>query len=138
MLEVSDRKVRLLWQVPLVFVVFVLTIFSCVRMPSRAGSAPAGHHCDLPCHTGRRPWERRAGMSASVICFESFRSERGRRRSEEPEDGTIPVASAPFLSQPGVSLTAQQIAHRRVMLAYGHQRRRTIPAVFTTAATERE
>jgi hypothetical protein len=77
-------------------------------------------------------------MSATVICFESFRSRRERQRSEEPGDGTLPTASAPFLSQPGVSLTAQQIAHRRVMLAYGHERRSTVPAGFTTAATERE
>jgi hypothetical protein len=49
-------------------------------------------------------------MSATVICFESFRIERDRRRA------------VPFLREPGVALTPRQIAHRQTMLDYWNER----------------
>lgn len=71
-------------------------------------------------------------MPAAVICFERFRVARDRQRSA---DGSVPTANAPFLRQPGVALSARQIAHRRAMLDYGSERERVR---FTVAATEPE
>ena len=77
-------------------------------------------------------------MSATVICFESFRSERDRRREEGAVDEIETVARVPFLREPGVALTARQIAHRQTMLDYWNQRRRAMFELFTEVATERE
>ena len=68
-------------------------------------------------------------MSATVICFENFRIERDRRRSAHAEE-TVEPARAPFLREPGVALTARQIAHRQTMLDYWNQRRRAMFGVF--------
>jgi hypothetical protein len=81
-------------------------------------------------------------MSATVICFESFRIERDRRRTEAVDEVETP-ARAPFLREPGVPLTVRQIAHRQTMLDYWNQRRRAMFGLFSEvafreAATERE
>jgi len=73
-------------------------------------------------------------MSATVVCFESFRSERVRRRAEGAVDEIETVARAPFLREPGVALTARQIAHRQTMLDYWNQRRRAMFGVFREMA----
>ena len=69
-------------------------------------------------------------MSATVICFESFRIERDRQRTESAADPVEAAASVPFLREPGVALTARQIAHRQTMLDYWNQRRRAMFGVF--------
>ena len=69
-------------------------------------------------------------MSATVICFESFRIERNRRRTESAADAVETAANVPFLREPGVALTARQIAHRQTMLDYWNQRRRAMFGVF--------
>ena len=68
-------------------------------------------------------------MSATVICFESFRIERNRRRSEHVDEA-VAAARVPFLRGPGVALTPRQIAHRQTMLDYWNQRRRAMFGVF--------
>lgn len=82
-------------------------------------------------------------MSATVICFESFRLERDRRREDGAADTVETAASVPFLREPGVALTVRQIAHRQTMLDYWNQSRRAMFGVFREvaireAATERE
>lgn len=82
-------------------------------------------------------------MSANVICFESFRFERDRRRAGHAADPIETVDCVPFLREPGVALTARQIAHRQTMLDYWNQRRRAMFGVFRevafrAAARERE
>jgi hypothetical protein len=79
-------------------------------------------------------------MSATVICFQTFRLQRDRQRGEGAPDtlaggGAEPraCASAPFLRQPGVALTARQIAHRQTMLDYWNRRRRAMFGLFTDA-----
>jgi hypothetical protein len=69
-------------------------------------------------------------MSGTVICFESFRIERNRQRTESAAEAVQTVASVPFLREPGVALTARQIAHRQTMLDYWNQRRRAMFGVF--------
>jgi hypothetical protein len=77
-------------------------------------------------------------MPAVVICFKSFRLERDRRREREREDSSG-VAPSPFGDRlASVMLTCRQIAHRRAMLDFGNQRRRTTATVFREVATERE
>jgi len=77
-------------------------------------------------------------MPATVICFESFLAERDRRRADEQADGASTVAS-PFRDRlANVILNARQIAHRRAMLDFGNQRRRSTLAPLREAATERE
>ena len=63
-------------------------------------------------------------MSATVICFESFRIERDRRRAEDAADPVGSVECVPFLREAGVALTPRQIAHRQTMLTYWNQRRK--------------
>lgn len=82
-------------------------------------------------------------MSATVICFETFRLERDRRREEGAADAAETVERVPFLREPGVALTVRQIAHRQTMLDYWKERRRAMFGVlrevaFKEAATERE
>ena len=69
-------------------------------------------------------------MSATVICFESFRIERNRQRTEIAVDAVQTAVSVPFLREPGVALTARQVAHRQTMLDYWNQRRRAMFGVF--------
>ena len=73
-------------------------------------------------------------MSATVICFESFRSERDRRRAEDAVDPAESVQCVPFLREPGVALNPRQIAHRQTMLAYWNQRRKGMFGVFREVA----
>ena len=78
-------------------------------------------------------------MSASnVICFETFRSERNRQRSEA--QGVEPTATVtPFGDRlASVLLSPRQIAHRRTMLDFAGQLRGRLAGTFTAAATERE
>ena len=82
-------------------------------------------------------------MSATVICFESFRMERDRRRTESAADAVETAVRVPFLHEPGVALTARQVAHRQTMLDYWNERRRAMFGVFREvtfreAARERE
>lgn len=82
-------------------------------------------------------------MSATVICFESFRIERDRRRTEGVAEAEPADARLPFLREPGVALTLRQIAHRQTMLDYWNQRRRAMFGLFrdsglTEALTGRE
>ena len=82
-------------------------------------------------------------MSATVICFESFRVERDRRRTESAADAVETAVQAPFLREPGVALTVRQIAHRQTMLDYWNLRRKAMFGVFREvafreAARERE
>lgn len=82
-------------------------------------------------------------MSATVICFESFRLERDRRREDVVPDTVETAARVPFLREPGVALSARQVAHRQTMLDYWNQRRRAMFGVFREATlrevvTERE
>lgn len=73
-------------------------------------------------------------MSATVICFESFRIERDRRRAEDASDPVETVECVPFLREPGVALTPRQIAHRQTMLDYWNQRRRRMCGLFREVA----
>ena len=73
-------------------------------------------------------------MSATVICFESFRIERDRRRAEDAADPVEAIACVPFLREPGVALTPRQIAHRQTMLDYWNQRRRGTFGLFKEVA----
>jgi hypothetical protein len=77
-------------------------------------------------------------MPAAIICFESFRAERDRRRGRDLAERSG-LAASPFRDRlADVILSARQIAHRRTMLDFGDQRRRAAPAPFREAATERE
>jgi hypothetical protein len=69
-------------------------------------------------------------MPATVICFESFCSERNLQRAHSRDR-----ASAIAAGRAAVALTARQIAHRRAILDYWSQRDRLR---FTAAATEPE
>jgi hypothetical protein len=82
--------------------------------------------------------EMEGDMSATVICFERFRSERDRRRTESAEEAGDRAGGAPFLREPGVALTPRQIAHRQTMLAYWNQRRRAMFGLFREVTIERE
>jgi hypothetical protein len=62
-------------------------------------------------------------MSATVICFESFRIQRDRRRADDAADPVHSVECVPFLREPGVALTPRQIAHRQTMVDFWNQRR---------------
>lgn len=73
-------------------------------------------------------------MSATVICFESFRIERDRRRAADAVDPVETLACVPFLREPGVALSPRQIAHRQTMLDYWNQRRRGMFGVFRETA----
>ena len=83
-------------------------------------------------------------MSATVICFESYRRERDRRREDSVPDTVETAARVPFLREPGVALNPRQIAHRQMMLDYWNQRRRVMFGVFRevtlreASTTERE
>ena len=74
-------------------------------------------------------------MSATVICFESFRIQRDRRRAEDVADPVESVECVPFLREPGVALTPRQIAHRQTMVDFWNQRRKGIFSVFREAVT---
>jgi hypothetical protein len=74
-------------------------------------------------------------MSASnVICFETFRSERNRQRSEA--QGVEPAATVtPFRDRlASVLLSPRQIAHRRAMLDFGGQLRGRLAGAITAAS----
>ena len=73
-------------------------------------------------------------MSATVICFESFRIERDRRRAEDAAGPVESVECLPFLREAGVALTPRQIAHRQTMLAYWNQPRKGVFDVFGKVA----
>jgi len=74
-------------------------------------------------------------MSATVICFESFRIQRDRRRANDAADPVQSVECVPFLREPGVALTPRQIAHRQTMVDFWNQRRKAIFGVFREAVT---
>jgi hypothetical protein len=74
-------------------------------------------------------------MSATVICFESFRIQRDRRRANDAADPVQSVECVPFLREPGVALTPRQIAHRQTMVDFWNQRRKGIFGVFREAVT---
>ena len=58
-------------------------------------------------------------MPAAIICLESFRAERDRRRTSSSDGGAAAEAS-PFRDRLAkVILNARQIAHRRAMLEFG-------------------
>jgi hypothetical protein len=73
-------------------------------------------------------------MSATVICFETFRLERDRRRGDNSPETVEPAVQVPFLREPGVALTPRQIAHRQTMIDYWNQRRRAMFGVFRETA----
>ena len=77
-------------------------------------------------------------MSATVICFETFRLERDRRREASAPDAVDTPASVPFLREAGVALTPRQIAHRQTMIDYWNQRRRAMFGLFRDSATDCE
>ena len=77
-------------------------------------------------------------MSATVICFESFRIQRDRRRADDAADPVQSVECVPFLREAGVALTPRQIAHRQTMLVYWNQRRKGMFGLFKEAVTEHE
>ena len=73
-------------------------------------------------------------MPAAIICFESFRAERDRRRTTG-SDGEAAEAS-PFRDRLArVILNARQIAHRRAMLEFGDRHRPVRLAPFREART---
>ena len=74
-------------------------------------------------------------MSATVICFESFRIQRDRRRADDAADPVQRVECVPFLREPGVALTPRQIAHRQTMVDFWNLRRKGVFGVFREAAT---
>jgi hypothetical protein len=78
-------------------------------------------------------------MAASnVICFETFRSERNRRRSEGPGDKPVATVARPIQDRLAtVLLSPRQIAHRRAMLDFASQTRECPGAPLTTVARER-
>ena len=77
-------------------------------------------------------------MPAAIVCFESYRSERDRRRTRELTDGAA-VAATPFPHRlANVILNARQIAHRRAMLDFGRQRVGGTTLPFREVVTERE
>jgi len=69
-------------------------------------------------------------MSATVICFETFRIERDRRRTEDASEPSDAALRVPFLRNPGVALTPRQIAHRQTMLGHWNERRRAMFGVL--------
>jgi hypothetical protein len=82
-------------------------------------------------------------MSATVVCFERFRIDRDRRRSQGTAESEGTARRVPFLRDPGVALTPRQIAHRQTMLDYWNQRRRAMfgafrAVAFTEVGRERE
>ncbi len=71
-------------------------------------------------------------MPAAIICFESFRAERDRRR-RSGSDGSADEAS-PFRDRLArVILNARQLAHRRTMLEFGDRKRRPLIAPLREA-----
>ena len=78
-------------------------------------------------------------MSASnVICFETFRSERNRRRAEAQGVEPAPTVT-PFRDRlASVLLSPRQIAHRRAMLDFGGQLRGRLAGAFAPATSECE
>ena len=77
-------------------------------------------------------------MSATVICFESFRIQRDRRRADDAADPVQSVECVPFLREPGVALTPRQIAHRQTMVDFWNQRRKEVFGVFREVGSERQ
>jgi len=77
-------------------------------------------------------------MSATVICFESFRIQRDRRRADDAADSVQRVECAPFLREPGVALNPRQIAHRQTMVDFWNQRRKGVFGVFREVGSERQ
>ena len=77
-------------------------------------------------------------MSATVICFESFRIQRDRRRADDAADSVQRVECAPFLREPGVALNPRQIAHRQTMVDFWNQRRKEVFGVFREVGSERQ
>jgi hypothetical protein len=78
-------------------------------------------------------------MSASnVICFETFRSERNRQRSENVGDEAVATAATPFRERLAGVLSPRQIAHRRAMFDFGNQRRGRLFGSFTAEVSECE
>jgi hypothetical protein len=79
-------------------------------------------------------------MSASnVICFETFRSERNRQRSENVGEEAGATAATPFRERlASVLLSPRQIAHRRAMFDFGNQRRGRLFGSFTAEVSECE
>lgn len=58
--------------------------------------------------------------ASNVICFETFRSERNRRRSEGQGGEPVATVAPPFRDRlAAVLLSPRQIAHRRAMLDFG-------------------
>ena len=77
-------------------------------------------------------------MPAAIVCFESYRSERERRRARELADVTTAAAS-PFRHRlANVILNARQIAHRRAMLDFGRQHMGGSTLPFREVVNERE
>jgi len=63
-------------------------------------------------------------MAAEVICLETFRAERQRaQKAEEGDAGAL--SRLPVWNRPVRALNDRQLAHRRAMLEYGRQLRRT-------------
>lgn len=79
-------------------------------------------------------------MSASnVICFETFRSERNRQRSEKVGEETVATVATPFRERlASVLLSPRQIAHRRAMFDFGNQRKERAFGSFTAEVSECE
>jgi hypothetical protein len=61
----------------------------------------------------------------NVICFETFRAARNRRRSGHADAAGAAAGQTPWNRPLGLVLNARQIAHRRAMLAQMHTHRRT-------------
>jgi hypothetical protein len=77
-------------------------------------------------------------MPGRVICFESFRSNRGRQRGRGVADEPEPAPGLPFQDRLASVLNPRQIAHRRAMLAYGTQlRTTTVSPISRTASRSR-
>jgi hypothetical protein len=54
-------------------------------------------------------------MPAAVICFETFRAERERKRAHSSADAS---PTLPFLRSLRPALLEREVSHRRVMLAH--------------------
>jgi hypothetical protein len=74
-------------------------------------------------------------MPATVICFESFRSDRDRQREQDAADEPENVSSLPFQDRLASVLSPRQIAHRRAMLDYGTQLRTTMVSPISRNAS---
>ena len=73
-------------------------------------------------------------MPATVICFESYRSQRARQGARDMANEAAATTS-PFQDRLAVALSPRQISHRRTMLDYARQLRMTAVSPISRRAS---